>query len=178
MTEYPNGPLDVHCANDSVSPPSLAWFVMSLVARFLVALFIVHKLSSMSKAVRCCVNCIALDDADESSATPRATNNDEDGGDGEITITKQVGSSKEQISWLAERGEDYCVSSQILATCMVMEEYTVFGIIRCKTSIAKCEGAKEAVHNIGEQYGQTESEVVVKENIDILSKKDCGCAKK
>eukprot|EP01083_Nonionella_stella_P023879 66044_1 len=133
-----------------------------------------HKLSSMSKAVRCCINCIALGDVDESSAAP---NNGKDG-DGVITTTKQVGLSKEQISWLAERGEDYCVSSQILATCMAMEEYTVFGIIRCKTSIAKCEGAKEAVHNIGEQYGQNESEVVVKENIDILSKKDCGCAKK
>lgn len=147
-----------------------------------------HKLPSTSKAIRCCVNCVALGDA---AAANDATNDDNDNGwDGSATTieTREVQLSGEQLAWLETRrgvrmrreGNDGegLLERKLVASCMAQDEYTVFGIVRCKTSIAKCEGAKEAVKNIGERYHrQQEEAVVVKENIDIAPK-ECGCAGK
>ena len=125
-----------------------------------------HKLSSLSKAVRCCVNFAALENiqlADKSTAF-----------DGEDGIEKQIELSHEQITWIA-RWEESNVTMRLIKSCMATDEYTVFGIIRCKSSVAKCEGAQLAILNIGEKFGKKEKEVVVKENIDILSEECCGC---
>ena len=125
-----------------------------------------HKLSSLSKAVRCCVNFAALENiqlADKSTAF-----------DGEDGIEKQIELSHEQLTWLA-RWEESNVTMRLINLCMETDEYTLFGIIRCKSSVAKCEGAQIAISNIGEKFGKREEEVVVKENIDILSEECCGC---
>jgi len=131
-----------------------------------------HKLSSMSKAVRCCINCVVLGDADDECHVQSTY-----GSDSEECITKQVELSQEQLTWLEakqkEGGSE--LARKLIQTCMNMDEYEVYGIIRCKTSIAKCEGAQQAILNIGEQYNQQKNEVVVKENIDISKK--CGCSK-
>lgn len=122
-----------------------------------------HKLSSLSKAVRCCVNYIALENiqlADEF--------------DGEDGIEKQIELSHGQLTWLARWEESNLVAMRLIKSCMATDEYIVFGIIRCKSSIAKCEGAKEAMQTIGEKFGKRDEEVVVKENIDILSEECCG----
>ena len=124
-----------------------------------------HKLSSLSKAVRCCVNFAALENiqlADKSTAF-----------DGEDGIEKQIELSHEQLTWLA-RWEESNVEMRLINLCMETDEYIVFGIIRCKSSVAKCDGAKEAILNIGEKFGKREEEVEVKENIDILSEECCG----
>jgi hypothetical protein len=39
-----------------------------------------------------------------------------------------------------------------------------------KSSVAKCEGAQEAVENIQQQFEKKKSEVVTKENIDVCAK--------
>ncbi|KAL9190553.1 hypothetical protein ACHAXT_000259 [Thalassiosira profunda] len=126
-----------------------------------------HKLSSTSKAVRCCINCVALGDvAGDSPST------DEEG------ITKGVELSSEQLSWLRTRRNEQgdAAERRVVQSCMNADEYTVFGVIRCKLSIRQCSGAKEAVKNIGEEFGQKAEEVTVKENIDIAPK-ECGCGK-
>ena len=137
-----------------------------------------HKLSSMSKAVRCCINCVALEDAADSLSSTDTTFESEQAE--QHSIAKQVELSTEQQSWLEtkqkENNNEHVVQ-RMIQSCMETDEYTVFGIIRCKSSIAKCCGSLEARKNIGEKYDQKEDEVVVKENIEIMSK-DCGCEEK
>ncbi|KAL7553307.1 hypothetical protein ACHAWF_016583 [Thalassiosira exigua] len=132
-----------------------------------------HKLSSSSKALRCCVNCIALGDADlgERGAASESGNAER--------ATKSVELSKEQFVWLESKRKEHGqgVAQTMLQSCMSVEECTVFGVIRCKKSIAQCDGAQSAVKNIREQFCQKEEDVVVKENIDISPKK-CGCEQK
>eukprot|EP00984_Skeletonema_dohrnii_P015672 scaffold6813_cov97-Skeletonema_dohrnii-CCMP3373.AAC.6 len=135
-----------------------------------------YKLSSTSKAMRCCINCVALGDAQmESDGGCRGCNN---------TITKEVELSTEQLAWVEgqynqcddDNNDDSTLSieQKVVSACMKLDEYTVFGIIRCKSSVAKCEGAQEAVENIQQQFSVEKDEVVTKENIDICAK-SCGC---
>ena len=42
---------------------------------------------------------------------------------------------------------------RIIKHCQNLDEYTVFGISRCKTSISECEGAQNAAKNSAWQYG-------------------------
>ena len=72
------------------------------------------------------------------------------------------------------------LSKQVIGICMALEEHTVFGIIRCKKSIAQCEGAQAAVQNIGDHFHQKNPEVAVEENIDISlgPNASCGCSSK
>ena len=135
-----------------------------------------YKLSSMSKALRCCINCVALGDAkmdvSPSSGGCSGCNN---------TITKEVELSQEQLTWIEGQKNDdkkqrSSIEQNVVRACMSIDEYTVFGIIRCKSSVAKCEGAQEAVDNIQQQFGIKEKDdVVTKENIDICGTKNCGC---
>jgi len=130
-----------------------------------------HKLSSISKAIRCCINCVALEGKSQSLISKQSTDSHD-----EEKASKQVELSKEQIAWIETKQQDGISASEVVQrvvqACMELDEYTVFGIIRCKSSVAKCEGAQEAMKNIGQKYGKKEAEVVVKENIDIVSK-DC-----
>lgn len=142
-----------------------------------------HKLSSPSKAVRCCVNCVALGDAED--VLPAGSK--ADGGccssDSQEYISREVDLSEEQVAWLRARdnegGDDLFFSKRVVAPCMAMEEYAAFAIIRCKKKVAECSGAQEAVKNIAEEFSRKEEDVVVKENIDIslaAGEKGCGCA--
>ena len=128
-----------------------------------------HKLSSISKAIRCCINCVALEDKLQSLISKQSTDSHDEEG-----VPKQVELSKEQIAWIEIKQQDGIGASEVVQrvvrVCMELDEYTVFGIIRCKSSVAKCEGAQEAMKNIGIKYGKKEEEVVVKENIDIVPK--------
>ena len=145
--------------------------------RWLEDMASMHKLSSASKAARCCINCVALGDAVEAPPASPAAAGDRSasGGAEDAAVVGEVELSTDQAAWLeserlGEGGGDDFFSKRVIATCMAMEEYSVFGIIRCKTALAQCEGAKDAVKNIGDHYGQKEEDVVVKENIDILTK--------
>ena len=127
-----------------------------------------HKLSSISKAIRCCINYFALEKELTSISKQCSDSNNEE------ILSKQVELSKEQIAWIETKQQDSISASEVVQrvvqSCMELDEYTVFGIIRCKSSVAKCEGAQEAMKNIGQKYGKKEEEVVVKENIDIVTK--------
>ena len=127
-----------------------------------------HKLSSTSKAMRCCINCVALEEKTQSSISKQPTDSNHD----EKILSKQIELSKEQMAWIETKQQHDIsaskVAQRVVQACMELDEYTVFGIIRCKSSVAKCEGAQEAMKNISEKYGKKEEEVVVKENIDIV----------
>ena len=120
-----------------------------------------HKLSSMSKAMRCCINCVALGDAKECEGQSTKTSKEEG-------VTKPVELSREQVIWMRSKHND---AMSVVRSCMEMEEYSVFGIIRCKKSIAECAGAQDAVRDIKEKYCKKGEEVEVKENICITK----GC---
>mmetsp|Transcript_44284 Transcript_44284/g.93046 ORF Transcript_44284/g.93046 Transcript_44284/m.93046 type:complete len:155 (-) Transcript_44284:553-1017(-) len=124
-----------------------------------------HKLSSCSKAMRCCINCVALGDAKDAGSSSK---------NGVDCVTKSVELSKEQVFWMETKQSNDATG--VVRSCMEMDEYTVFGIIRCKKSIAECDGAQDAVRNIGEHYCKKNGEVEVKENIDITE--GCGCEQK
>lgn len=133
----------------------------------------VHNFCSNDFAYIGCINCVALGDAkmhtSPSSGGCSGCNNN--------VITKEVELSQEQLSWINGQTTDGkgSIEQDVINACMSIDEYTVFGTIRCKSSVAKCEGAQEAVENIQQQFGIKEkNEVVTKENIDICAK-DCGC---
>ena len=118
-----------------------------------------------------CINCVALGDAQMQATGGCCGCTD--------TITKEVELSAEQLSWI-EGQTNQCddstlsIEQRVVSACMKLDEYTVFGIIRCKSSVAKCEGAQEAVENIQQQFSMKKDDVVTKENIDICAK-NCGC---
>jgi hypothetical protein len=90
---------------------------------------------------------------------------------GEIAVSsKNVELSSEQLSWIDQ--QDTGTSSldtvqRVINVCMNMDEYTVFGIVRCKSTIAQCEGAQEALANIQDKYSKKEEDLVVKEHITL-----------
>ena len=147
-----------------------------------------HKLSSSSKALRCCITCVALGDVDATATSTSTTSaphssleedrSPEDqcakNDHGDEIVERDVELSEEQLAWLRQttlqtsrRASLSESARRVIEACMDAEEYTVFGVIRCKSTIAKCEGAQEAVRNIQEKYGN--EEVMVKENIDLGS---------
>lgn len=150
-----------------------------------------HKLSSMDKAIRCCVNCVALEGVNVNHTSAATTNSQQEIDSSSININnrgeehiqqgiiKQVGLSNEQLSWLDakfQQNNGQGVARRFIQSCMEMEEHKVFGIIRCKSSVAKCDGAQKSIDTIiAKQYGQKIEEVVVKENIDVSSSEKCGC---
>ena len=118
-----------------------------------------------------CINCVALGDAQMMQSDGCCGCND--------TITKEVELSTEQLAWIEGQKHQpdestLSIEQKVVSACMKLDEYTVFGIIRCKSSVAKCEGAQEALENIQQQFSMKKGEVVTKENIDICAK-DCGC---
>lgn len=108
-----------------------------------------YKLSNVSKAIRCCVTCIALGDAQLAASAEVL------GDLGQNSVEKNINLSPEQLQWIeAEKKSHGVLSSSrflqlIVGTCMTeVTEYIVFGVIRCKSTIAKCDGAQEALRNI------------------------------
>jgi hypothetical protein len=49
---------------------------------------------------------------------------------------------------------------------MKADEDVVFGVIRCKSKVTTCDGAKEAIELLSKRYG--ENNVIVKEEIRLL----------
>ena len=126
-----------------------------------------RSLPSQSKAIRCCVNCVALgdvkmieDDNDE-TAVPnvnyRALN---------------IELASEQIEWVdsvcsnSEGSSQREVVRSVIKACMNSEADVVFGVVRCKSKVMACEGAQNAVDSLTERYGA--NGVVVKEEIELL----------
>ena len=144
----------------SVSLPAqmIDWLEASAKSRFL---------PSQSKAVRCCVNCVALGDVkiveDDNGATAvpnadyRALN---------------IELAPEQIEWVtsvtvkSEGSSQSEVVRSVIKACMNADEDVVFGVVRCKSKVTACDGAQEAVDLLSERCGK--NNVEVKEEIKLL----------
>mmetsp|Transcript_5737 Transcript_5737/g.14341 ORF Transcript_5737/g.14341 Transcript_5737/m.14341 type:complete len:158 (+) Transcript_5737:79-552(+) len=130
-----------------------------------------HSLSSQSKAVRCCVNCVAIGDVDMV------------GGDDETNSVFDTSPSKsrslkvelapQQMEWInsiCNKNSGSLSQSQVVGSvinaCMNAEEDVVFGVVRCKMKVSECEGSQEAIDLLSQRYG--ENGVVVKEEIKLL----------
>ncbi|KAL7544136.1 hypothetical protein ACHAWF_007523 [Thalassiosira exigua] len=144
-----------------------------------------HNLSSPSKAVRICVNCVATDYANhlpwigsfEHEQSMTFVLSEEQRKEGPAFELAQ-----QQVEWIdsvryagsypdvhLHRALFLC---KIIEQCMDMDEYTVFGIIRCKSAISKCKGAQEAVQKVAEQFSKGAGEVEFKEDIDLMTEKE------
>ena len=126
-----------------------------------------QSLPSQSKAVRCCVNCVALGDVDmirESNDASAVQSSNYQALNIELAI--------EQIEWVdsvcskSEGSSQSEVVRSVIKACMNAEADVVFGVVRCKSKVTACEGAQNAVASLTERNGA--NGVVVKEDIELL----------
>ena len=119
-----------------------------------------HSLPTRSKAARCCVNCAALTTMDLDDV-------DAEVGDGLKMQMKSVDIelATEQVVWLENRAgasaddavgraKISAVLQRILHACRNAEPEEVFGVIRCKSKVATCEGVQDAVSVLEKKYGE------------------------
>lgn len=126
-----------------------------------------HSLPTRSKAARCCVNCAALTttmDLDDGGGG-EGTSGSGGGGDAQNMQSVEIEFAAEQVVWLesragasatdaAGRTRIGAVVQRILQACQSAEKEEVFGVIRCKSKVAICEGAQDAVGVLEKKYGE------------------------
>ena len=121
-----------------------------------------HSLPDKSKAARCCVNCAAL--------TKMNLDGDEEGDGDACGVNMQsvdIEFATEQVEWLENRAgagasandsdgrqKISLVMQRILRSCRNADKEEVFGVIRCKSKVAICEGAQDAVGVLEKKYGK------------------------
>eukprot|EP00956_Cyclotella_meneghiniana_P003016 scaffold3715_cov60-Cyclotella_meneghiniana.AAC.4 len=123
-----------------------------------------HHLKDISKAARICITCIALADQDCKDAITSSTSSSAMATTDSLIqlIEKEIELSSQQLNYMQSNHHNEVSHSiqQIIHACSTsMDEYAVFGVIRCKRSINDCEGAQEAVIDIGRRYEMEEGEV-------------------
>lgn len=155
-----------------------------------------QSLPNQSKAVRCCINCIALGDV----KTIIVDDDDDDDDDGDKQSNNSICDYRavnielatEQVKWIdsiitrtgtgnnkegvTEEGTTATTTTifsnqsevvrSVIKACMKADEAVVFGVIRCKSKVTTCDGAKEAIDLLSKRYG--EDNVIVKEEIRLL----------
>uniref|UniRef100_A0A7S0FT29 Uncharacterized protein n=1 Tax=Minutocellus polymorphus TaxID=265543 RepID=A0A7S0FT29_9STRA len=120
-----------------------------------------HSLPTQSKAARCCVNCAAL-----TTTTLEEAGGDDTGGDMQSV---DIELAAEQVDWLESRAgasandadgraKISTVLQCILHACRNAEKEEVFGVIRCKSKVAICVGAQDAVGVLEKKYGAAKVE--------------------
>lgn len=117
-----------------------------------------YRLKGISKAIRICITCVAVGDAKAVAITSAAA-----------TQEREVELSSQQCRYI--RGNFNSVSEalqQIIASCKMADEYTVFCVVRCKSSLVKCEGARNAILDIGELYNEADEDIVGSSKEDII----------
>ncbi len=121
-----------------------------------------HSLSSPDKALRCCLDCIFVDDINMAECPIEFFKGDR--------VEKTVQLYPDQKTWLEKwaSGCDGTSPPTLVRSCEEADENVVFGVIRCRTKISQCDEAMEALNRIkGQNKGK---EVEVREDIDILAK--------
>jgi len=125
-----------------------------------------QAIPSRSKAVRCCLNCVALGDVkmvqegDCASSVPIPDNQ-------ELSVEL----APQQIDWVnsivskSEGSDQSEVIRSVIKACVNADEEVVFGVVRCKSKVTACKGAQEAVALLGKKYGK--DNVTVKEEIKL-----------
>ena len=130
-----------------------------------------HSLSSKSKAIRCCVNCVAIGDVDMGGGV------DDKNSVVDISSSKcqslEIELAPQQIEWvdsMCKNNDGSLSRSQVVGSainaCMNAEEDVVFGVVRCKMKVSECKGSQKAIEFLSKRYG--ENGVVVKEDIELL----------
>lgn len=129
-----------------------------------------HSLKNPSKALRCCINCVALGDVEMEEE------NDDDCTRKFNYLMMDFELTTDQIKWVdntfeslfAQKGEASTseVIRCVIGACMKAEESVVFGVVRCSSKVAACVGAQDAVDTLTKKYGA--DGVVVKEDIELL----------
>ena len=127
-----------------------------------------QALSSRSKAVRCCINCVAINDVkmvkyiNDNTNVPTSTYQ-----------TFDIELASEQVNWINSAtssikgfSSQSKVIQSVAEACMNADEDLVFGVIRCKSKVTTCEGAQEAIDLLSERKG--ENNIKVKEEIKLL----------
>ena len=144
-----------------------------------------HRLSNPSKALRCCVNCVASDYSRhepwiasfEREHSGTHTLSDEEREEGPAFEL-----ARQQMEWIdgmrCEDGHpDIVLHRALLLRRIVdhcqnqLDEDAVFGVMRCKSSLSRCEGARRAVKDIAELSANEEGDVEVRENLDLVKGK-------
>lgn len=120
-----------------------------------------HNLRSVSKALRICITCVAMGDvkAGLHNAIPESN-----------FMQRQIQLSPQQLQYIRTNYSNTSQAIQLVVSgCSVADEYTVFGVVRCKSSITKCEGASDAILDIAQRYDKNAGDVMenAKENITI-----------
>lgn len=124
-----------------------------------------HSLPTRSKAARCCVNCAALTAMNLDDEGGGETSGSGGGGDTQSMQRVDIELAAAQVVWLenragasatdaAGRTRIGAVMQRILRACQNAEKEEVFGVIRCKSKVAICEGAQDAVGVLEKKYGE------------------------
>ena len=116
-----------------------------------------YDLSNESKAVRCCVNCVALGDVKFIANADFFDKNDD------CQRTMDIELAMEQLEWIDTNTCSTTTATTttttttnfknrndvirgVIAACMqANDKAVVFGVIRCKSKVASCDGAKDAI---------------------------------
>ena len=117
-----------------------------------------YDLSNESKAVRCCVNCVALGDVKFIANADFFDKNDD------CQRTMDIELAMEQLEWIDTNTCSTTTATTtttttttnfknrndvirgVIAACMqANDKAVVFGVIRCKSKVASCDGAKIAI---------------------------------
>lgn len=118
-----------------------------------------HSLPDRSKAIRCCINCVAMENMEFMEIQRKNFHQVE-----EIKVEL----AKQQIEWIERNsGSDKSITiavAGVIQACQSREEQDVFGIVRCKKKINECKDAQVAVKRIEQKYGHAK----VEEEIQIL----------
>jgi hypothetical protein len=120
-----------------------------------------HSLPDKSKAARCCVNCAALTSMNLDECGDGAGSGAR--GNGMQIVAIEL--ATEQVEWLEiqagasnddadGREKISYVMQRILHACRNADKEEVFGVIRCKSKVAICEGAQDAVGILEKKYGE------------------------
>lgn len=124
-----------------------------------------HQLKDISKAMRICITCHAVGDVnsgDTAAVMPM-----------ENLQEREIELSSLQIDYIQRNYSDVSTAvTCIVDACANADEYTVFGVVRCKSSIVKCKGAQDAVIDIGKRYEKDVEEVMVDAKEDIEFRKN------
>lgn len=139
-----------------------------------------HKLPDRSKALRCCINCVAVGDLhldtddDDANASGKSDGGAAAGAHSAKEVEQPMELGSQQVDWLhqianttnnANKNNDADATAvvvalsplvkQVVRVCMRTKnnENLVFGVVRCKSRLSECAGAQGVVERLQEQNG-------------------------
>ena len=120
-----------------------------------------HNLKNVSKALRICITCVAMGDVKVGLHHKKISESN--------CIQREIQLSSQQLQYIQTNfiGASEAIQ-RITLGCSNTDEYTVFGVVRCKSTITKCRGALDAVLDIGNRYDRDTEEVMQDANENVI----------